>query len=200
MNKPNNYDDISLHREPVVLGGHYAVIKKVVEQTSKSGRPQVVIYIDFDQQDAQRGYFKAAFDADTRTDKKWSAGGTHYITKGENEEYYNRNLKAFITAFENSNGVQCVWGDKWASQFTGKKIGVVYGEEEYLDRNADEIKTSRKIRFFCDVHKALEQDIPKKRYYKGDLATSTANLAATASEDNAFMDFNSADDGVFPFR
>ena len=200
MNKPNNYDNISLHADPIVLGGHYAIINKVTEGQSKSGKPQITIYIDFDQQDAQPGYFKKLFDSNDRADKKWSAAGTFYITLGSNEEYYNRSIKQFVTAFEDSNGVQCVWGDKWAGQFANRKIGVVYGEEEWFDKNADEIKTSRKIRYFCDVHKALEQDVPKKRYYKGDLATSTANMAATASEDNAFMDFSNADDGDFPFR
>ena len=73
MNKPNNYDNISLHIDPVVLGGHYAIIKKVNEGQSKNGRPQITIFIDFDQQDSQPGYFKKMFDDSTRTDKKWGA-------------------------------------------------------------------------------------------------------------------------------
>lgn len=201
MNKPNNYDNISIHNDPVALGGHYAVIKKVTEGTSKNGNPQVTIFIDFDQQDSQPGYFKKLFDSSDRAEKKWGAAGTFYITMGSNEEYYNRSIKAFVTAFEDSNNCTAVWGDKWAAQFTNKKIGAVYGEEEWLDNSKDEIRTSRKIRYFCDVHKAREQDIPKKRFYKGDLATSTtANLATTASE-NGFMDFpdDVSDDG-FPFK
>lgn len=201
MNKPNNYDNISIHNDPVALGGHYAVIKKVTEGTSKNGNPQVTIFIDFDQQDSQPGYFKKLFDSSDRAEKKWGAAGTFYITMGSNEEYYNRSIKAFVTAFEDSNNCTAVWGDKWAAQFTNKKIGAVYGEEEWLDNSKDEIRTSRKIRYFCDVHKAREQDIPKKRFYKSDLATSTtANLATTASE-NGFMDFpdDVGDDG-FPFK
>lgn len=199
MNKPNNYDNISLHIDPVVLGGHYAVIKKVTEGQSKNGRPQITIFIDFDQQDAQPGYFKKMFDDSTRTDKKWGAAGTFYITMGTNEEYYNRSIKQFVTAFEDSNGCTTVWGDKWAAQFTNKKIGVVYGEEEWFDKNNGEIRISRKIRYFCDVHKAQEQDVPNKKFYKGDLSTSTASFASTASE-NGFMDFPDTDGDEFPFK
>lgn len=200
MNKPYNYDNISIHTDPVQLGGHYCVIKKVTEGESKNGRPQIVIYIDFDQQDIQPWYFKKMYDADSRSDKKWGAAGTFYITMGTNEEYYNRSIKAFVTAFEDSNNCTAVWGDKWAAQFTNKKIGAVYGEEEWLDNSKDELRTSRKIRFFCDVHKAKEQDIPKLRAYKGDLRTQTTNMATTASE-SGFMDFpdDTGDDG-FPFK
>ena len=199
MNKPNNYDNIALHIDPVALGGHYAVIKKVTEGQSKGGKPQITIYIDFDQQDIQPGYFKKMYDADSRSDKKWGAAGTFYITMGSNEEYYNRSIKQFVTAFEDSNGCTAVWGDKWAAQFTNKKIGAVYGEEEWLDKSKDEIRTSRKIRFFCDVHKAMDQDVPNKKFYKGDLATSTASFASTASE-NGFMDFPETDGDEFPFK
>lgn len=199
MNKPNNYDSISIHTDPVQLGGHYAVIKKVTEGQSKTGKPQITIYIDFDQQDIQPGYFKKLFDADTRPEKKWGASGTFYITMGSNEDYYNRSIKQFVTAYEDSNNTQCVWGDKWASQFTNKKIGVVYGEEEWLDNSKDELRTSRKIRYFCDVHNAKEQDIPKFRAYKGDLRTQTTNMASTASE-SGFMDFPDTEEDGFPFK
>lgn len=194
MNKPANYDNISLHRDPIKLGGHIAVIKKVVETTSRSGKGQVVIYIDFDIQDEQHGYFKAVYDADTRNDKKWPNDGTLYITNSD-QNIFDRNIKAFVTAYEDSNEVSAVWGNQWAAQFTNKKIGVVYGEEESEWR--DELRTNRKIRFWCDAHKALDQEIPKKKYYKGQVGTQTTDLASTASE--GFMDFpDNRDDGL-PF-
>lgn len=196
MNKPSNYDDIALHRDPIKLGGHIAVIKKVEETKSKSGKDQVVIYIDFDFQDEQAGYFKQMYLADTRQEKKWPNDGTLYITNND-QAIFDRNIKAFNTAYEDSNGVQTIWGSSWAAQFAGKKIGVVYGEEESVWR--DELRTNRKIRFFCDYHKALDQDIPKKKLYKGIVGTQTTE--DHGADPNAFMDFtNLPEDDGLPFN
>ena len=196
MNKPSNYDDIALHRDPIKLGGHIAVIKKVEETKSKAGKDQVVIYIDFDIQDEQADYFKKIYQADTRQEKKWPNDGTLYITNND-QAIFDRNIKAFNTAYEDSNGVQTIWGSSWAAQFKGKKIGVVYGEEESVWR--DELRTNRKIRFFCDTHKALDQDIPKKKLYKGIVGTQTTE--DHGADPNAFMDFTDLpeDDGL-PFN
>lgn len=196
MNKPSNYDDIALHRDPIKLGGHIAVIKKVEETKSKAGKDQVVIYIDFDIQDEQAGYFKQMYLADTRQEKKWPNDGTLYITNND-QAIFDRNIKAFNTAYEDSNGTKVIWGSSWAAQFTGKKIGVVYGEEESVWR--DELRTNRKIRFFCDTHKALDQDIPKKKLYKGIVGTQTTE--DPGADPNAFMDFTDLpeDDGL-PFN
>lgn len=194
MNKPANYDSISLHRDPVKLGGHIAVIKQVTEAMSKSGKEQIIIYIDFDQQDDQAGYFKSIYDADTRKEKKWPNDATYRITNTR-QDMFDRGLKQFVTAFEDTNGVTAIWGDKWAAQFKGKKIGVVFGEEE--DKWNEELIPKRRIRFFCDAHTALDQDVPKKKYYKGEVGTQTTDLAATASEGS--LDFPDNGDEGLPF-
>lgn len=191
MNKPNNYESISVNRDPVKLGGHIAVIKKVEETYSKGGKPQVVIYIDFDIQDEQYGYFKNVYDSDTRDEKKWPNDAKFYITNS-NQETFDRNIKQFVTSFEDSNNATAVWGAQWAAQFIGKKIGVVYGEEE--SEWHDEIRTNRKIRYFCDAHKALEQDVPRKKRYKGSDTQAAEDVPA-----DSWMDIPDGDDGT-PFR
>lgn len=201
MNKPSNYDSISLHREPVRLGGHYAIIKNVEETKSKNGKDQVVIYIDFDLQDDQHGYFKNLYNSDNRAEKKWPNEGVMYITNND-QNIFDRNIKEFVTAFEESNNWEdTVWGDKWAAQFKNKKIGVVYGEEENVYR--DELRINHKIRFFCDVHKALDQDIPKRKGYRGMIGTQTTDMAATMSEGfnvDEFMDIPDGVDDGLPFN
>ena len=67
----------------------------------------------------------------------------------------------FITAFERSNNVTAIWGDKFCDQFKNKKIGGVFGvvEEEYNG----EIKKRHKLRWFCEDGKADSQNIPKEK-------------------------------------
>ena len=203
MIKPTNYDNISLHRDPVKLGGHYAVIKQVVETKSKAGKQQVVIYIDFDIQDEQHGYFEASYKADTRNEKKWPIDGTFYITNNR-EDLYLRNLKEFVTSVEVSNNWTSTWHEdpaKWGAQFKGKKVGVVYGAEDNVYR--DEKRVVHRIRYFCDVHKALDQDIPKKKDYIGMIGTQTIDMAATMSEGfnvDEFMDIPDGVDDGLPFN
>ena len=196
MNKPSNYDNISLHRDPIKLGGHYAVIKQVVETTSKTGKEQVVIYIDFDLQDEQRGYFENVYRSDTRSEKKWPIDGTMYITNNR-QDIYERNIKEFVTAVEESNNWEAKWMQdpaQWGAQFKNKKVGVVYGEEENVYR--DELRINHKIRFFCDVHKALDQDVPKRKGYRGMVGTQTTDMAATMSEGFNVDEFMNIPDGV----
>ncbi len=180
------------HITPVELGGHIAKIMKVEEMKSRNGKDMIKVFIDFDQQDNQRGYFSDRYKADTRDDKKWPFNATAYIMAEDSDGNCSRNLKAFNTAYEESNGATIVWGDSYAAQFNGKKIGVVYGEEE--DYYRDELRTSRKIRYFCDASKALDQEVPAKKFYKGDMGTSTT----TTSGDN-FMDIPDDMDGL-PFN
>lgn len=165
MLKPKSYDETqssSNEFTPVALGGHYAVIKGVSERESRTGKPMCVVCIDFDQQDDQAGYFQNRFDEDDRQDKKWPNQGTQYVVTEDNEGKCSKSFKSFCTSFENSNGIKISWGTtKWADQFKGKKIGVVFGEVE--NEYNGEVRTRRDIRWFCDYQKALTQKVPGKK-------------------------------------
>lgn len=172
MQKPNNYDNTQIGGDyvPVELGGHHAIIKEVKEQKSKNGKNMVVVAIDFAPNDKQAGYFMEQFKNDTRTDKKYPYQAIQYILTEDNEGQCSRNFKSFITAFEDSNSCDTIWGDKFPAQFKNKKIGVVYGEvEEEYD---GEVKTRRRIRWFCDDKKAEEQKTPARKELPASNATS----------------------------
>lgn len=177
MKKPNGYDETQVGGEftPVALGGHTAVVKKVLETESKTGKPMIKVAIDFDAKDAQPNYFADAFASDTRDDKKWPYQGTQYIMSEDAEGKCSRSLKSFITSVEDSNGSQCEWGDGFEKWFTGKKVGVVFGEVE--EEYNGEIKTRRKIRWFCAYDRAKEQKVPDKK-----LLTGPRPAAATVGE------------------
>lgn len=174
MQKPNSFDDVNAGGDyvPIELGGHHAVIVSVKEQKSSTGKDMVVVALDFGKNDIQPGYFKAQFDNDTRPEKKWPYQGVQYIVTEDAEGKCSRSFKGFITSFERSNNVTTNWGDKFCNQFKNKKIGVVYGEVE--EEYNGEIKTRRRIRWFCEDTKVDEQNVPDKKYFTGTIKNTPA--------------------------
>lgn len=72
MRKPNNYENTQAQGEfiPVELGGHYLIIKEVLEMQSKTGKEMIKISFDFATADKQAGYFMESFKNDIRPDRK----------------------------------------------------------------------------------------------------------------------------------
>ena len=194
MQKPNSFDDVNAGGEyvPINVGGHHAVIVSVKEQKSSTGKDMVVVAIDFAKNDSQPGYFKDQFDNDNRAEKKWPYQAVQYIVTEDSEGKCSRSFKGFITAFERSNNVKTNWGDKFVNQFKNKKIGVVYGEVE--EEYNGELKTSRRIRWFCEDANADSAKIPEKKY----ATTYTSKPAETANSDG-FMNIPEGTDEEIPF-
>lgn len=193
MNKPNSFDDVNAGGDytPIATGGHHAVIMSVKEQKSSTGKDMIVVAIDFGKNDSQQGYFKAQFDNDNRADKKWPYQAVQYIVTEDGAGKCSKSFKSFITSFENSNNTTTNWGDKFANQFKGKKIGVVYGEVE--EEYNGEVKTRRRIRWFCNDAKVEEQKVPEKKYLPG------APAKPANSGDGDFMNVPEGIDEEIPF-
>lgn len=159
MNKPNNYDVTpDGNFEPIELGGHIIVIKRVKEAMSRSNRPMLVVAFDFAPNDTQPGYFTKSFEADIRPDKKWPHAGTSWILIEGNDGNCTKNFKSFISCFEKSNNCVAVWGDNFAAQFTNKVIGGVYGEVESSYNGKTSIR--HELRWFCEAEKAKTAAVP----------------------------------------
>lgn len=164
MIKPSNYENVSTGDfTPVTPGGHHLIIKQVKEQQSKTGKPMLVVAVDFAPNDSQPNYVSKMFDADIRPDKKWPFVGTIYVVSVDNNGQCSRNFKTFITSFEASNNVQTNWceGPRFAAQFAGKKIGGVFGkmEEEYNG----ERRTRCLLRWFCADSKVDNAKVPEDK-------------------------------------
>lgn len=176
MNKPRNYDNTKAGNgefQRVELGAHRAIIKQVQETTSKAGKPMIAVLIDFAAEDAQAGYFQEQFNADTREEKKWPFQAVQYILTEDSDGNTSRSFKSFCTAYEDSNGREIKWGgENWGQQFKGRRIGAVFGEVE--EEYNGEIKTRRRIRWFCDDHKTKDQQVPQLKPYKGPRPAAAA--------------------------
>jgi len=192
MQKPNGYDETQASGgfTPINLGGHTAIVKRVQETTSKNGRPMLQVAIDFDKKDEQPEYFKEMFEADTRgKDKKWPYQGTQYILTEDQDGKCSRSFKGFVSSVEESNDDSCQWGSGFENWFKNKKVGVVFGEVE--EEYQGEIKTRRRIRYFCSYDKAKNAAIPAKKLFRGAIAS--------APVDDGFMAIPEVAEEEIPF-
>lgn len=168
IKKPSNWDAVEVMEfdyTPIELGGHKGIIMKAEEYTSDfSGKKSLKVYVDTAKDDKQPEYFKKQYENDTRIDKRWSNSVIKYVSLGD-EETQVRQLKAFITAYENSNGCQFDWGKDW-EQLKGKKIGIVFGQEEYTSQDGT-TKLATKLREFRSIDKVDNVKIPKVKLLDG---------------------------------
>lgn len=168
IKKPSNWDAVEVMEfdyTKIELGGHKGIIMKAEEYTSDfSGKKSLKVYVDTASDDKQPEYFREQYKNDTRIDRKWSNSAIKYISLGE-EENQVKMLKAFITAYENSNNCQFDWNKDW-EQLKGKKIGIIFGMEEY-ENQAGELKTVNKLREFRSIDKVDNIKIPKVKLLDG---------------------------------
>ena len=165
--KPKAYDEININEEfeKLELGGHKGIIIKAEEYTSDfSGKKSLKVYVDTASDDKQPEYFKKQYENDTRIDRKYPNGAIKYVPLGE-EENQIKMLKSFITAYENSNNCQFDWNKDW-EQLKGKKIGLVFGQEEYTSQDGT-TKLATKLREFRSIDKVDNVKIPKVKLLDG---------------------------------
>ena len=202
MKKPNNYENTQAQGEftPVELGGHYLVIKEVLEMKSKNGKDMIKVSFDFAKNDKQPGYFEKAFRDDIRPEKKWPNQATQYILTEDADGNCSRSFKTFITCFAHSNGLKeddVKWGDNFEQQFKNKVIGGVFGPQmDYY--NGKEIE-KRVLRWFVSTDKvkdALIPDMSETQAYKNRM--NGYHPSATPAGDG-FMNIPDGIDEELPF-
>ena len=168
IKKPSNYDSVEVMEfdfTPIELGAHKGIIMKAEEYTSDfSGKKSLKVYVDTASDDKQPEYFKKQYENDTRIDRKYPNGAIKYVPLGE-EENQVKILKAFITAYENSNNCQFDWNKDW-DQLTSKKIGLVFGQEEYTSQDGT-TKLATKLNQFRSIDKVDNVQIPKVKMLDG---------------------------------
>ena len=168
LKKADNYDEIVVNEDftPIEVGGHKGIIKKVEEYTSEvSGNTSLKVEVDTDTTDKQPSYFQDQYDNNTSMNKKWSSGATKYVSLKEDENCIKM-LKGFITAVENSNnGFTYDW-NKDIDQLNGKKVGLMFGLEEYEDSEG-KLKTARKVTQFRSIDKLDNAKIPRVKLLDG---------------------------------
>ena len=199
MIKPKLYDEINVNEEyeKISLGGHKGIIIKAEEYTSDfSGKKSLKVYVDTASDDKQPGYFKKQYENDTRIDRKYPNGAIKYVPLGE-EENQVKILKSFITAYENSNNCQFDWNKDW-DQLKGKKIGIIFGQEEYTSQDGT-TKLATKLNQFRSIDKVDNIKIPKVKLLDGTYVDYEEYIER---QDNPLSDFKNEmeiSDDALPF-
>ena len=168
LKKPANYDNIEVNLDftPISVGGHKGIIMGVEEYTSElTGNTSLKVSVDTAKDDTQPNYFTEQYKNDTRADKKWSNSAIKYVSLKDDENCV-RMLKAFITSVENSNNGFAYDWNKEVDQLKGKKVGLVFGLEEYTN-NDGETKTIAKLNQFRSIDKLDNVKIPKVKLLNG---------------------------------
>ena len=186
--KPKKYDEINIieEYEKISLGGHKGIIMKAEEYTSpQSGKTSLKVSVDTSKDDKQPEYFREQYKNDNRIDKRWSNSAIKFISLGE-EENQVKMLKSFITAYENSNNCKFDWDKDW-DQLKGKKIGIVFGQEEYTSQDGT-TKLATKLNQFRSIDKVDNAQIPKIKLLDGSYV-EYENYAKKEENNDPFKDF-----------
>lgn len=186
MLKPKNFDSVaaSLVFEPLTLGGHVCVIKGVEETKSKTGKDMLKIALDIAEGDPQAGYYADKFKADDRPDKKWPC--VTYVVLEDKDGNASRQLAGFVTSVEESNpGFQFPWDN--VGYLKGKKVGGVFGQEEYMNDKGEK-KKATKLMWFCGADRAKDAKVPKLKELKA-ATTSPSTMGKWPNIDNDDIPF-----------
>ena len=199
MNKPNGFDETQGFSSYEVLeeGGHILRILNVEERKSQAGNDMIVVSFDTDRTDKQSGYFKAKYDGDTRSDKKWPAGGRTYQVCTDSNGICSKGFKTFIECVEASNnGFKVQWGDNFATCLKNKLVGGCFGKEEYLN-SYGESKFTVKLSGFRTVQDVKEGKVQAP---KPKMLENTGNSYGNNNNyGGGYDDITPVDDGDMPF-
>ena len=195
IKKPENYEQLKNNYETLNAGGHKCVIKEAREDKDSNGKDILVITFDTDKDDQQPAFFTNAYLKDTRENKKWPYSGqrTFWIES----QWFENNLAKLTGAIEKSNPSINIWDTRTDSLnldwLKGLKIGIVFGQEEYI-KDDRSVGVTVKPRFFCGYDEAEAQPIPKKKEAK-----PRADIPSVANFDFVNVADELGDEGL-PFK
>lgn len=195
MQKPNDYESVQGYGEytPIEDGGHYLVIKKVEEKSTRNGGTMLTVSFDMDKNDRQAGYYTTQYKNDKRNPKKW--GGVTYVFPFDKEGNTSRQFKTFCTCVEHSNNAKIAWGAQFNAWFAGKKVGGTFGKEEYMGNDGKVHKATKLFWFNSTEAIANGVEIPKERTMEPMQQSFANNEPLEIDDDFSLM----ADDDDIPF-
>ena len=167
------------------------MIKKLEECKASNGNSYLKVTFDTAPDDKQPNYYAEQYKNDTRETKKWGGVATLFPTDQHGKT--SKTFKTFCTSIERSNNSKIQWGAGFEASIVGKVIGGVFGEEEY-ENHMGEVKTARKLFWWCSVEGADGARVPAKRA----LEQGTGNSGYTV-DNNGFMNIPDGIDEDLPF-
>lgn len=163
--KPNDWETAQAYTgesEQLEPGGHVVRIMGMRQETSKNGKPMLVVGFDIAEGSPSDGFYKRLHEQKKKFDAsaKWP-GVIRYMLYAKDGVSTNGFFKGFIGAVEESNpGYKWNWDER---SITGKMVGMVFGEEEYRKQDGN-IGTSVKAQQARSVQVIRDGvDVPAKK-------------------------------------
>lgn len=111
-------------------GGHICKIVALRQETSKNGNPMIVVAFDIDEGSELDDFYKAKLKDQQKQNKDSKWQGVIRFLLYSKDGGTNPYFKGFVKSLEESNaGYHWDWDERSPA---GKKIGIVFREEEYM--------------------------------------------------------------------
>lgn len=206
IKKPQGYDEswaFTGEAPQLPAGCYVCTVKQVTEQTTQSGRPQMVVLFDIAEGE-QKDFYKKQFDLARKNspDAKWK--GVHkQLMDGSSIPFF----KGLMTSIERSNsGYVFPWGKEGNEKtLIGKKFGAVMGREQFLAQDGS-LKWTTKIDQIRSLEGLKDAKVPEDKPYTGAAPAATAGapggnapFIGTPGPDG-FMDIPDGTDEELPFN
>ena len=174
--------------ETLSPGGHQVVIMNAECKQSRAGREMLVIYFDIDEGSEYDGIMLRTYQRKKGFgDAKWPNMGTMYQLTVDKDGYTNPRFKGLIKAVEETNsGYKWDWNE---TNLKGKRLGVVFGEEEIVGTNDGKVHVVLKPRWVCEGEKAKDQPVPTLRKLPEDQRPADAPEQFTPDDDDSELPF-----------
>lgn len=197
MIKPADWNTVQANdgaREQITPGGHICVIKAARPDRTRTGKELFVLFLELADGQPTDGMIgrEYARRRESKPDAQWPVSGQYRQLTQDSNGGTNPYFKGLIKSIEDSNN-GFVWDFNEAS-LKGKKIGMIFREEEYFDANYN-VRTSVKpvwARSVATIERGVE--VPECKRLPGTPAAPAAAPAAFAQ-----TAFTPADEEDLPF-
>lgn len=207
MLKPKGFDAAERQGDYLKLpaGGYICQIVSVQETTSQStGKPMIKIALDIADGSQYQNYYRNIFNKRKKDnpDAKWPCISN--VVTINDEGFTSGAFKNFIECVRESNGGwEPSWDDNFCNKLKAARVGVVFGEEEYEDREG-KIRTSVKPGYghFKNIQEIKEGafNIPEKKTLDKPNKGYQATPGGGSSLDDEIPEgFTTIDESEIPF-
>lgn len=187
MRKPSNWNDITPERggamEKLPAGGYECIILRAKETESKNHNPMLELGLDICAGEYE-GYFRKLFQKRKEYAERDGGKAPYWpciYRQLLGEKYWGR-FKGFTEVVQESNP-----GYKWdwkVESLEGKKIGVIFREEEFIGQNDNQIHTAVKPAFIDVVDGITEKPAPApKTISKSQTNGAVASFGAAVNDE-----------------
>ena len=186
MKLPNNYRETQAFTGEVrrlAPGGHVCVIQGARVEQSRNGRDMLVVRFDI-AENGNYGFYREMYDRALKYNPQAAWPGVYRVVIADENGNCTGFFKGLIAAIEESNegySFERVNADE--RTLSGKKLGLVFREEEYQGRDG-KIRTAVRPAWAVPADRADEADIPAKRTLENPIAPPPPAYEADDTNDD----------------